>query len=51
MKVVLNFAILLVSAFVASAEHSSFGAKSVFGMRGGGLFGGKEKGDTAVADM
>jgi len=51
MKAVLNFAILLVSAFVASAEHSSFGAKSVFGIRGGGLFGGKEKGDTAVADI
>jgi hypothetical protein len=48
MRTVFNLAIVLLSAFVASAEHSTYGAASVFGIRGGGLFGGKEK--SAVVD-
>jgi len=48
MKTVFNLAILLLTAFVATAEQSTFGVSvagsSVFGIsRGGGLFGGKEK--------
>jgi len=48
MKTVFNVAILLLSAFLATAEQSTFGVSatgsSVFGIsRGGGLFGGKEK--------
>jgi hypothetical protein len=43
----LNLTILLVTAFVASAKHASFGVSagdSVFGIsRGGGLFGSKSK--------
>lgn len=47
MKSILNLTILLVTAFVASAKHTSFGVSagdSVFGIsRGGGLFGSKSK--------
>ncbi|GFH48602.1 hypothetical protein CTEN210_05078 [Chaetoceros tenuissimus] len=47
MKSILNLTILLVTAFVASAKHASFGVSagdSVFGIsRGGGLFGSKSK--------
>jgi len=55
MKTVFNLAILLLSAFTATAEQSAFGVSvvagsSVFGIsRGGGLFGGKEK-EAAVVD-
>ncbi len=47
MKSILNFLLLLLTAFVASAKHASFGVSagdSVFGIsRGGGLFGSKSK--------
>lgn len=54
MKTVFNVAIVLLSAFLATAEQSTFGVSatgsSVFGIsRGGGLFGGKEKTEAAVA--
>lgn len=48
MRTLLNLAILLLTAFVATAEQPTFGVvssvPSVFGIaRGGGLFGGKDK--------
>jgi len=53
MRTVFNLTILLVTAFVATADQSSFGISAgspVFGIsRGGGLFGGKEK-EAAVAE-
>lgn len=50
MKTVFKLSLALLSAAIASAEVPGFGAKSVFGIRGGGLFGGKDKGAAAVAE-